>query len=144
MTVIACDGTTMVADSMMVMGSEIQSVSCRKMYRVGGAVVGIAGAVGVALTVITWLDALYAGEEVGEYPDKAGEAHLLIMHPNGEVNALDGAGHEFPMGKPVAIGSGGTIAVTAMRCGKTVKQAAAMAAKYDAFCGGKIRSKKCR
>jgi len=143
MTVVVSDGKTMCADSRMSVGSEVQSVSCRKLHRIGQSVVGFAGAIGIAYAVIAWLEALYAGEEVGEYPDKDGEALLLILHPNGEINMLDGAGHEFPAGNPVAIGSGGTIAVTALRCGLSIKDAVKMAVKYDCFCGGKVRSKQC-
>ena len=145
MTVIACDGKTMAADSLMTMGSDIAAVSCKKLYRVGDSVVGFAGAIGIAHAVLEWLSIVYlTQDDPGEYPDKNGEALILIMHPNGQVNIMDSAGHEFPAGKPAAIGTGGTVAMTAMLCGKSVKEAVKMATKYDAFCGGKIRSKKCR
>ena len=105
------------------------------MFRVGKAIIGIAGNVEHAMVFVDWY-----GDRKKREPDRHNECdwEALVLTAKGveywgsSLRPIkDGSGY-------AAIGSGSPHAITAMDCGKSAVQAVQMAAKRDPATGGRV------
>lgn len=139
MTTIAWDGSTLAADSQYT-GAHIETVQLQKIKKLSsGAYFAFAGNPGEAEQVRKWIN---AGRPHDRRPKVDDFAALIVRKHS--VHFMDHALEEVPMKAPVAIGSGESIALTAMDCGKTAVEAVRLAVKRDPDTGGRVRSVKVR
>lgn len=134
MTTIAYDGKTVAADK--------QSTACNmkrrvtKLFRVGGAVVGITGSLDLGMEMVDWLR---NGSEPSSFPaaQRTSEfVHVLLVNPDGRAFHFEQS--PFPVtveSVPYAIGSGMAYAMAAMRLGASAEQAVAVASEFDIYTG---------
>jgi ATP-dependent protease HslVU (ClpYQ) peptidase subunit len=142
MTIVAWDGYTLAADKRMNTEGG-PGATVRKIAQLSnGSLVGWAGGLAFAQSVIKWLDAgadrELANEAWFEHEDMA--VQVIMIAPDKSVWLYE---HIDPV--PVedrfyAIGSGAPYAIVAMDLGQTAYQAVQMACKYDAMCGYGIDS----
>lgn len=133
MTTIAFDGKILAADSQLT-GSHIETVSVQKIRKLKTGYMATAGDPGEAELVRKWIEA----GRVWEKRPKVEDFHALIVRKN-SVHFMGESLEEVPMKAPVAIGSGSSIALTAMDCGKNAIEAVKLAIKRDPYTGGKVR-----
>jgi ATP-dependent protease HslVU (ClpYQ) peptidase subunit len=132
MTTVACDRLGMAADSFLATGDRV----C-KIYRVRGALVGVAGDMVYALRLVEWLRSS-RGTPKPDVPDdsKPDDADLLILRPSG-IYLMDGECVEIKITRSfAAIGSGAGAARAAMAAGATPLTAVEIAAELDAATKG--------
>ncbi|MCK5013229.1 MAG: hypothetical protein KAS66_05375 [Candidatus Omnitrophica bacterium] len=133
MTTIATDGKSMACDSRLI-GSHIDQINTKKIFRVRGKIVGIAGALAEALIFVDWLKS----ETKDTKPDLSDSFEAIVVGPNG----VDWYGDRLvavSVGIPAAIGSGGDYAMGAMMAGATPKKAVEIAKKLDPGSGGPVK-----
>lgn len=133
MTTIATDGKTMAGDSQTT--ADKQRVASRpKVHRLkNGTIVGCSGHATDARAFVRWMD-----HESGDRPPIGESFEALLLRPDGTVEWID---HKFEPVEylvPMAIGSGGDIALGAMLAGKSPKRAVKIAALRDSCTDGKI------
>lgn len=130
MTTVAFDGKTMAADAGMVMNG-VKIPYRRKMRRLKkGGLAGFCGTLAGGQLLLDWLDAGKLDVPF-ETPDEC-EADVLWVKKNGEVWLTDTDGVLMHMDPgPVAIGSGGPIALGAMLAGATAAEAVKIAIERD-------------
>lgn len=136
----------MSADSRSCTGDLITTDEAEKLV-VGkdGSIMGVAGDRGACVLVREWFE---KGADMGTIPklhpgsEPGGPFDALVLRPDGRVESLD---HHFafmPRSAPAAIGTGGEIAVGAMRAGKSPAEAVSIAAECVASVGGEIRTER--
>ncbi len=151
MTTIAWDGTVLAADTQATTGGIICSLKERKIFcpsiseqwNIGGdrvVALGCAGDCGAEYELINHLSTglSYSSEFVPSLDFSAlavvarGKVYLIIK------NAGDKTASISLQRDPYALGSGGTIAKTAMHCGESAFDAVRIAIEMDVYSGGKI------
>lgn len=135
MTTIAYDGITLAVDSQLTSNTLVfGNVNKIMKLRDGCYFVG-AGEWEGCCAIALWLNG-------GEKPTiKEEESVLGVLIEKGKVPfEITGALSFYPMCIPWAGGSGQQIAMTAMKCGKTAKEAVQLACKLDIYTGGRVRT----
>lgn len=138
MTTIAFDGTMVAADGLICLGDQVVGRSTKKLHVVApGAYAGYAGADPIGKKRIQWLR---EGGKPEAWPTIEGQdCSLLVVYDDGSA-ALVCDGVMTEVAAPFAIGSGAQFAIGAMHAGCNAFEAVEIAAKCDAFTGGRIDS----
>lgn len=131
MTTIVCTRAEMASDSQL---SGDYRASAKKLWKIGGNVVGVAGAYAPCMSFLRWLK----GEQEEEPDMDSVDAMVLtkdgrILHYNGSVEPFE-VEDEFS-----AIGSGAQAAMAAMHMGADVARAIEIASAVDVGTGGKVQ-----
>jgi len=144
MTTIAYRDGVMAADSVSVYGG--RKHQCVKLHRKTGGegrrkhdvIIGVAGELYPAMLFVDWYG---TGNPVPEMlRTQGGEFVALILTPKGLFEA-DIYCRITPVEDTIyAIGSGGDLALGAMAAGKSATEAVRIAARYDAYTGGRVVS----
>lgn len=130
LTTIAYDGTTLATDSQMSSGN-LRFGKVNKIIKLkDGRRFAFAGDHALAYAVADWLNG-------GTKPERAdSEEHQgIIVALDGSVVEVSTELRLAPACVPWAGGSGESIALTAMHCGKTAKEAVEVACKLDKHSG---------
>ena len=139
MTCIAWDGETLSADKQITWGNKI--VFHNKIVKHNEYVLACTGEMPTTNKTIRWFK---EGAIVSKFPKGSDDAIqtniMVVVDPVNGLRVYQGDGEPVytPGWQPWAVGSGEEYAITAMECGKTSKQAVAMAIKHTASCGGGI------
>jgi ATP-dependent protease HslVU (ClpYQ) peptidase subunit len=133
-TTIAADlkSRTMACDSQWSDGAE--KGTTRKVYRIGGELIGFAGDWDLILRAKDWFKKGKKGT-----PPK-GEVSALVL--NGKITTWEPENGFMDQGNQFAIGTGGAAARAAMMAGSDVKTAVKIACRIDAMSGGPVRAYK--
>lgn len=135
MTTIAYDGKTLCTDSLVTAGS-LAFGSGQKLFRLeSGAALAICGSMLIGHEVMLWLDGKGAKPDLQDDDSFA----ALLIEPDGSAWEYGRHLRRFPACIPWADGSGGTIAMVAMRCGKTAREAVEIACEMDVNSRGPIQ-----
>lgn len=135
MTTIVCDGHTMCGDTQLT-GDDGQVSVVRKVFKVHGTLLGIAGTYDDCMQFVEW----FKGGGHGKV--KLDDVSAIMLRPNGHMLYFDGSSHPYRIrDKFTAIGSGSSAALGAMHMGASPKQAVAVASKVDSYTGGKITTR---
>lgn len=137
MTTIAFDAQGTVAWDSQATAEDIRYTAMRPKVAIhkGGWVIGFAGDACYSADVRKWF---LAGAPEKKKP--AGEWGILAWK-NGELFGVsDSNPRPYKVELPYAIGSGGTIALTAMRLGKNACEAVEIAVAMDIFSGPPVHS----
>lgn len=143
MTVIAWDGKTLAADRRR--STEYGMID--EVTKCGASVTAapdswpylwaISGKAAIALELLEWF---HAGQDPFAFPASArgGDATLVIIDDEGACFYTRG-----PIAEPInrkiwATGTGGDLAIGAMHCGKTAREAVEIASIYCAWCGNGV------
>lgn len=137
MTTIAFDGETLAADSQVTCA--YIELCGTKIRRMNGTLCGAAGAAQDAELFFIWVKAGMPKEK----PDLDKDDFCALLVSKGKVIYFDNKLIGIKSDCPAAVGSGSRYAVAAMHCGKTAKEAVKVAARFDPFTGGRIRTLKC-
>lgn len=124
----------MAADSLM---SDAGVIDMQLKLRRGpdGSVLGMAGTVTHALAIGDFICGM-----LDSAPDDVHEGYVLQLRRDG-IWYYEGTCRAFRISAPFyAIGHGAMAALGAMHMGAEPEQAARVACKVDAYCGGKIRT----
>ena len=138
MTVIAADGTHIVADGRTLFGhSEIGLEDTRKIVVRDRVIYAISG-VGVLLEpLIAWH---LSGATPSDAPACAGEAwSFLVIDAAGPGYYCHQAPYRGRMNYPLTLGCGADYALGAMLAGADARRAVEIACSKDAKCGGEIQ-----
>jgi ATP-dependent protease HslVU (ClpYQ) peptidase subunit len=133
---VCYDGETLASDSRLVSGY-ICNVTTPKFYKVGSTYVAFCGDAESELVYFRWFK---DQTKPKPSPDNLKEFEAMIIRPNGKVYQSASLCQFVEVGKPYAIGSGGSYAMGAMLAGATAKEAVKIAMKLDVDTGGKIKS----
>lgn len=133
MTIIAWDGTRLAADKMAT--SSGVPLTCTKIHRVHGHLVGLAGDGDACRALLEWARQGYVPST---YPQLAKDEgpDMLVISPEGTA-AVFGKG-PYPLelqDKFVAIGCGRDFALAAMYLGRCAATAVEVACALDIHCG---------
>lgn len=132
MTVIACDGRTMAADGLTVVGWTITDFDTVKVERLSdGRIVGTTGNSADNPKFVRWL----AGG--GDKP-KLEEFAALVLHPCGKLEWFGCDCEPVPSLAPQAVGCGKDFALAAMDAGLSAEESVKVACKRSTHCGGTI------
>lgn len=140
MTTVAYRDGLMASDSSALV-HETHVHPARKIWRVGGGLVGMAGSLVHMPAFVRWLA---EGADVGEYPD--GDFDAIVVDPSGRVSMYEGAGPEpiVVREKYVAIGSGAPVALGALAAGADARAAVKAAIKHTTGSKAPVRSLRLR
>jgi len=135
-TTVAWDGETLSADTGSLLAGLIDQHPTEKIFKRGKKLYGVAGDFTQAVAVVDFISG-----KTKKPPVFMGEPSFDII----EVSKTGAAVYSnefygYPVGAPHAIGSGCHIALSAMLCGKTSKQAVKLAIKLDPSTNGKVRT----
>jgi ATP-dependent protease HslVU (ClpYQ) peptidase subunit len=132
MTTIAASLTegTMSSDSQWTDGAE--KGTCRKVYRIRGALIGFAGDMKTITQAVEWF------RKGKATPTPRGDISALIL--SGKLTAWAPDDGFMDVGNQFAIGTGAAAARAAMMAGVDVKKAVSIACKIDAQSGGPVRT----
>lgn len=139
MTTIAADAIAgvMCSDSHWIMADE--SGSLRKVWRIRGALYGLAGDLSAIVPWIEW------ERGKGEQPTLDLSTITVLRLDESGLSTWTEADGWLPVGHPKhAIGSGGKAARAAMYVGASCQQAVRAAIEVDAGSGGAVRTYKLR
>lgn len=134
MSVVAWDGTHLVADNQVTSGS--QPKKTKKVFKMTrqGIIYGL-GFVGNAAEGLELVEWYKSGADPDEYPIYP-ETELVVCTRSWCLSCTDGGKIPFRIEEPYyATGSGGTYADSALALGKTARQAVLHAIKNDVYCG---------
>jgi ATP-dependent protease HslVU (ClpYQ) peptidase subunit len=134
MTTIATDGQTMAGDSLTTAGGQVvfdRSVKVRRMK--DGTVIGCSGNVTEITAFVRYME-----HKNGDRPSVSEEFDALILHPSGKIEWMNNKFEPVQYLAPMAIGSGGDLAIGAMMAGASPKRAVAIACERDTCSGGQI------
>ena len=135
MTTIAYDGKSLCVDSQVTSGNFVFG-STQKIFRLkDNRILAAAGTTGLIHSVVAWLNE--EGDEP-EIEDNEGFSGILL-HPDGTVEEITNELRIWPACIPWSGGTGELIAMTAMKCGKTAREAVEIACELDLMTGGKIQ-----
>ncbi len=138
MTVIAWDGKTLAADKLITFGSTRGTVT--KLFRYGHELLAICGNASTGREILHWYrdgadPAAYPS--VNRDPDKG--ASLICIRPPGEVWKYESSPHPFRLeGKFAAFGCADEMALVAMECGKSAREAVEVVCKFNIYCGNGV------
>ena len=143
MTTIACDGITVAADSLAVIGDMIVSDEERKLYLADGFVFAITGAMPLRDDLVRAYQ--FSQDDgntlhLGSLPKIEAPWTLTVFFENGCFYYTDEVPVKYAMTYPVAFGSGKEYALGAMAAGAGAIAAVEAAATYDVATGGIVRS----
>lgn len=140
MTTVAWDGRTLCGDTQVSRGTvrgRIKTKVFRLAYQGEHVLVGISGNQAHAMRIIEWIE---AGSPEDAKPDIPGDDHgdcLLIIR--GRAFRLESGLFPLLIEEPFfAIGSGAEMAIAAMHCGRTAREAVEVACEYDIHTSGPI------
>lgn len=133
MTVIACDGRTMAADSCCSGDGMIHNDSTIKIKHLADG--RVFGATGDIYTFVQAAAALDKGETIDLMAD--GFEGLILDH-TGKCWSMDRYCRIAPVSVPVAAGGGSHAAMAVMLAGHSATFAAEIAARFIVSCGGPI------
>lgn len=131
MTTICSDGVTVAADSLVT--GEFQ-VSITKLQKIGKSIFGTAGDVAQGELFLDWIRA----GKPDEKPPVTNEFEGIEVNASGIYMWTEALRPLKSSRKCAGIGSGGGYATAAMLCGKSPRQAVAIAAEMDQGTGGRI------
>ena len=134
MTTIAFDGNILASDSRST-GSYIDDKT-KKIFKQGNRYYGIAGRYTSALLFLQW-----SNDRTKEKPRLEDDFDVIEIE-NGKAFYYDKNLVKTPQNIPCSIGSGCHLAMAAMYCDKTAKEAVEIAKKLDECTGGKVQSVK--
>ena len=114
--------------------SEVTKI--KKIYRIKGGLVGVAGDVHSIALFIKWIK---DGCEEDEFPDGS-SLEAIVVNPFGRVTLYEGMAHcpVIHKGPYIAIGAGTDFAMGAMFAGGTAEMAVRAAIKHNAKCSGPV------
>lgn len=136
MTTIAFDGKTLCADSQVTSGG-LKFGAAKKLWRLeSGALLAMSGDIGLCYQVMLWLNGK------SDKPTRTSDESVsgLLIEPDGSAWEYSTDLHRFPARAPWAGGTGETIAMTAMRCGKTAQEAVELACEMDIYTSGPLQT----
>jgi hypothetical protein len=140
-TTIATDGKTVAADG-LITSDLIYSRSEVKIFHIGDEIVGTRGDCDLGQAYLDWLRAGSKKKDRPLFvPDPEDDGVWFeALHVSKDGVFLVGGVNfsRIRMDAPIAIGSGGIVATTAMRCGLSPKEAVELAATLDPHTGGLI------
>ena len=131
MTVIATDGESMAGDSLTTAGNQVVAFRQKVFKFADGRIAGACGDTTECRKLMRWL------EHGGDKPD-VGDAFALVLSPDGTAEYWDKELEPLPYIVPMAIGSGGDLAIGAMLAGASPEEAVKLAIERDISCGGEI------
>lgn len=135
MTTIAYDGKTLCADS-QVTSRDVRFGVATKLWRLeSGALLATTGDLALCYALMLWLD----GKDDKPTPKEGESAGALLIEPDGTAWDYGTSLRRFPASIPWAGGTGEVIAMTAMRCGKTAKEAVEIACEMDIYTSGPVQ-----
>lgn len=142
MTTVAFDGSSMSCDTMMTDGCTKVYITT-KIIKSREFVLGWAGNVGVARRVLSGVAALDLSELLtqgikGQEDLEERISVLLVCRETKQVFVMVGNNFISVNGDTHAIGSGANVAIGAMLCGATSKEAVKAASKIDLNTGGRV------
>jgi hypothetical protein len=143
MTTVTADSTTMASDSRA--ATTDVKTSVRKIWRVKGWLIGVAGDYSTAIDLISQLSE--SGESPFEYlrsrEVKAKGVHLLLLSPSGKVYESDEGSTPCPLLEGFgAIGTGSQGAMVALHMGLSAADAVRAVKKVDPNTGGRVITRK--
>lgn len=139
MTTIATDGKTVAADG-RITADFIDSDEAIKIVEIRGEIVGTRGDCDLGEAYLDWVSAGSDPDHKPDVPEEWDADFFEALHVS-RLGVFYVGGRNFAkikMEAPMAIGSGGVLARTAMRLGKTPKEAVEFAITLDPHSGGKI------
>lgn len=142
MTTIAWDGTTLATDSQETHGT-YATYGSKKLYKVNGCLVAVAGRADRCQQFIDWVDNGFEGDKpFDEGKGEDSDFVALVVDAKGKAFAYYDSLVPVPAPSKQAFGSGGPLALGLMASGLTAKQAVELMCKkkLDAFTGGKVQS----
>lgn len=131
MTTIAASLTEMAADSALVTGGAVATVS--KIHRIGKSIFGEAGSGFECLLLIEWLKGKRDRRALLKMPDafERDDVYILELSPDG-LALWNGWGIRMPIkDECYAIGSGSMAAMAALKAGANPEEAVKIAAELD-------------
>ncbi len=132
MTTLAWDGTTLAADSQTTLNSKVTSLSARKLCRLDdGRLVGMSGSCHCQTGFEDWLNGKRDKPPKGDYS-------AVVIALDGSARCYEDCEDYWEVGAPFARGSGESIALAAMHCGKTAEEAVELATRLDIYSGGPV------
>ena len=130
MTTIACNRTEMAADSQATMGAVVYAT--RKIHRIGDALIGCTGYADAFASFLEWYE---GGRRLQDYPSFEQGFGTVVLDRDG-IHVYEQRGGPIEcLDDFFADGSGNAVATTAMRLGKTPKEAVELACEMDAHTG---------
>lgn len=136
MTTLAYKNGYLAADGKATRGDLVVELDARKVRRLrDGSVAGITGNPSPAMPFFDWLNSGAAGMA----PSLGSNCCVVHLRKNGSLRVYeDGGWQDEDPKKAHAWGSGWQIAATAMKCGKSAREAVSMASKMDVWSGGRV------
>ena len=131
MTVIATDGESMAGDSLTTAGTQIAAYAPKVHKFPDGRIAGSSGDTTECRKLIRWL------RDGGDKPE-VGDAEAIVLNTDGTVEWWDKQFEPIQYVVPMAIGSGGDIAIGAMLAGVEPCEAVRLTMERDRSCGGDI------
>ena len=131
MTVIATDGQSMAGDSLTTSGTQIVAYRQKVFQFADGRIAGACGDTTECRKLMRWL------EHGGDKPE-VGDAFAIVLNADGTCEYWDKEFEPLPYIVPMAIGSGGDIAIGAMLAGADPEDAVKLVIERDRHCGGEI------
>jgi hypothetical protein len=144
MTIIAISATHAAADGMRVWGSEIRSLSTKKLSIIdnppsGGhrAIVAFCGSTPLQAAVIDWWR---SGFRAADAPKCDGcDWELLTIDRFGLKRFISSCPYPESFDAPMAAGTGVDMAIGALLCGRTAREAVELVCDRHTVCGGEIQ-----
>lgn len=146
MTVIAYRDGVISADSQET-HSDGRKAHCTKLFKVRGTVIATAGDSYTGLIFIDWFD---RGARMEDAPDLSmvtidEDFECLVLEDQDNIYTINRFFQKYPtemLDGFCAIGCGAAYAMAAMEMGADAKKAVQVACKYDAYCGGRVKTMK--
>lgn len=136
MTTIAYDGKTLVTDSQVTVDGK-RFGKTQKLFRLHSrAVLAISGTMDVSYEIMRWLN---GDAEKPALDKEQDDFEGLLIEPDGSAWEIAPGLRRFPACVPWTGGTGGIVAMTAMRCGKTAQEAVELACEIDTKSGGPLQ-----
>lgn len=137
MTVIACDGRQIAADSLMCYHAERAVRRARKLIKKNGHIFAVAGT-GIEEDLSDWF---LNGARPHNAPQLGQNAdwQLLVIKPDGKMLYFTSAvPYAQPAEAPFTMGCGADYAMGAMKAGASAFRAVQIACDLNVYCGGEI------
>lgn len=149
MTTIIATRNKILSDGKVTVGNRIDSLTCRKVRKIDGYLVGGAGRLSSILTFFAWFEQYLKCQEAQETlpglviqsdPEREDEEFVaLVVHPDGKIFIHEGNNptRAYPLDEEYyAVGSGADFALSALDAGVTPEHAMEVAKARDALSGG--------
>lgn len=131
MTTVVCNREEMASDSQLT--GEYRA-SAKKLWKIKGAVIGIAGEYSACTRFVKWLQG-----ELQDEPDME-TVDAMVLTTDGRILHYNGSTEPFEVEDQFsAIGSGSQAAMAAMHMGASVERAIEVAALVDVGTGGPVQ-----